>query len=321
MGGAASSSNAQKQVVALDKEFALMKKDVQHMQDELKRTEELWRIKAQNDEQKINILERKVQSARITAKKARREAKKARAGGGGAGAAYAVSTKSVQIEEQEEEEEEEGGYEEEEEKHPATGTGEDDMFSGVEAEEGVQFAAVKPWIGAVVAPSNPPTVDKSPPSEGLVIDWIHGYRCHDSRNNLVYNSKGDIVYPTAAVVITYDPEKRTQKYYMGHNDDITCLTQNNNELDIVATGQVATVVNGKKQYPHICIHNTVTGEEWKIKKAGEEKIKQLAFSPCGQYLASTDATDMTIWDWKTGKKTGICRMHTEPNQMESCQAH
>jgi len=312
MGGAASSSNTQKQVVALDKEFSLMKKDVQRMQDELARSEEIWKVKAQADEQKINMLERKVQSARITAKKARREAKKAtRAGGGGAGGAYAVSTKSVQIEE---EEEEEVGYEdEEEEKHPATGMGEDDMFSGVEAEEGVQFAAVKPWIGAIVEPSNPPTVDKSPPSEALVIDWVHGYRCHDSRSNLVYNSKGEIVYPTAALVITYNPELRTQRYYTGHNDDVTCLTQNNNEPDIVATGQVATIVNGKKQFPHICIHNTVTGEEWKIKKAGEEKIKQLAFSPCGQYLASADATDMTIWDWKTAKK--LASAQCTPNQI------
>lgn len=51
--------------------------------------------------------------------------------------------------------------------------------------------------------------DSNPPAVSLSIDYVHGYRCFDTRNNLKYNTQGDIVYHTAAIGITLDPSKNT----------------------------------------------------------------------------------------------------------------
>ena len=39
-----------------------------------------------------------------------------------------------------------------------------------------QFMAVKPWKGAIKAPSNPPKVNESPPDESYEIEFVHGYK-------------------------------------------------------------------------------------------------------------------------------------------------
>ena len=49
---------------------------------------------------------------------------------------------------------------------------------------GDQFMAVKPWIGAIVAPSRPPAVSTSAPDADLSLEWVYGYRCFDARNNV-----------------------------------------------------------------------------------------------------------------------------------------
>lgn len=304
MGGGVSSERKLQNERAVSKmsvEVDHLKSQMERMQRDLDRQTAAWQERQRADEMKINLLEKKIQQARITAKKARRMARQ----GAHAGSVYAPSeladTRRYGDEEEKEEKKDAGS--------------DDDMFAAEEAEVGVQFAAVKPWVGAVVEPSNPPAVNKASADQRLVIDWIHGYRCHDSSSNLVFNSKGEIIYPTAAVVITMNPKAKTQKYYMGHNDDILCLAQNPVDVDIVATGQQATVVNGKKEDPHICIHNTVTGEEWKIPKAGQRMITHLAFSPDGKYLASAamdDKVTMTIWNWKTGKKLGEAPTSAKP---------
>ena len=38
-----------------------------------------------------------------------------------------------------------------------------------------------------LAPTTLPTLNKSAPG-GLELDWVHGYRCHDVRNNLRYTA-------------------------------------------------------------------------------------------------------------------------------------
>jgi hypothetical protein len=55
------------------------------------------------------------------------------------------------------------------------GGGDADPFA-VEAEgTGDQFMAVKPWIGAIKAPSKVPKDDKTAPSVSLELQWAYGY--------------------------------------------------------------------------------------------------------------------------------------------------
>lgn len=39
-----------------------------------------------------------------------------------------------------------------------------------------QFMAVKPWKGAIKAPSNPPQVNESQPDVSYEIEFAHGYK-------------------------------------------------------------------------------------------------------------------------------------------------
>jgi WD40 repeat protein len=185
----------------------------------------------------------------------------------------------------------------------------DDVF-GDEETHLAEFGAVKPWIGACVAPSKPPRNDSSAPEQQLQMEWIHGYHCSESRTNVVFNAAEEIVYPVAGVVVTMNAEKREQRFFTGHNDDIMCLAQHPTKPNLIATGQTAAVVNGKKMKPCICIHDSTNpdGKSWTLKDAGERAIRALNFSIDGKWLASVDNDDkrsVSVWDWETGKRVAI----------------
>lgn len=60
--------------------------------------------------------------------------------------------------------------------------------------------AVKPWIGALVAPTNAPAFQNDVPQENLTLEYVNGYRCEDSRQNVFWtNDPSKIVYMTAAI--------------------------------------------------------------------------------------------------------------------------
>lgn len=73
--------------------------------------------------------------------------------------------------------------------------------------------AVKPWEGAVKA--SVPTGYKPfkgetfAPSVSLNLEYVHGYRCHDARNNLRYGPKDEVIYHTAAVGINLNSANNT----------------------------------------------------------------------------------------------------------------
>jgi echinoderm microtubule-associated protein-like 6 len=59
----------------------------------------------------------------------------------------------------------------------------------LEEDEGDQFMAVKPWLGAIKEPTIPffKSTGK-PPRASLVLAYAHGYRTKDCRNNLKFVS-------------------------------------------------------------------------------------------------------------------------------------
>lgn len=89
-----------------------------------------------------------------------------------------------------------------------------DMFEEANVGDGDQFMAVKPWIGVVN--NSVPTGYKPSKRDGetpdfasLKLEHIYGYRCHDARNNLRYNSEGNLVYHAAGVGIVHDTRTNT----------------------------------------------------------------------------------------------------------------
>jgi hypothetical protein len=114
------------------------------------------------------------------------------------------------------------------------------LFEKIPPGEGDEFAAVKPWLGAIKEPKNKPKANKKEPVDNYGIDWIYGYRSEEARMNAQFNEKGMAVYPAAAVGVVFDYKNMTQVYFGGgktesggrkqndnsknsHSDDITAL--------------------------------------------------------------------------------------------------
>ena len=62
-----------------------------------------------------------------------------------------------------------------------------------------------------------------------------------------------MVYHVAAVAILYNLESHTQRHYMGHTNDIECMSVHPGKLALVATGQAEghDHVNCTIQKPHV----------------------------------------------------------------------
>ena len=62
--------------------------------------------------------------------------------------------------------------------------------------------------------------DKTAPATTLRLDWVYGYRGHQCRNNLFYTATKEVVYFVAGVGVVYNVKNHTQKFFLGHDDDI-----------------------------------------------------------------------------------------------------
>jgi microtubule-associated protein-like 6 len=124
----------------------------------------------------------------------------------------------------------------------------DDLLS-MELGGGDESLSVKPWVGAVRPPKNPPPVNEKPPTIKVNLSWIHGYSSTgiSHRQNVFYTNSDDIVYPTAALAVclkrppnsTNNPAEWKQSYFTGHDDDVLCCAMSFNRRFLV-TGQIAS---------------------------------------------------------------------------------
>jgi WD40 repeat protein len=99
--------------------------------------------------------------------------------------------------------------------------------------------ATKPWIGALVAPTNSnfkfdvePVVDPTPPAKQLTLQFVNGFHVEDSRQNIFWGNKSNsIVYCAAGLGINMDSTTLKQKFMgagdiksaKGHTDDVMAL--------------------------------------------------------------------------------------------------
>jgi hypothetical protein len=97
----------------------------------------------------------------------------------------------------------------------------------VDEDIGTQFMAVKPWVGAIKEPTKEyyKSNGDEPPIR-LVLEYAHGYRAKDCRNNLRYIDADTVVYHTAAlgVMMKVEGEPRRQSFFDRHGDDILSIT-------------------------------------------------------------------------------------------------
>uniref|UniRef100_UPI0037E807B5 echinoderm microtubule-associated protein-like 2 isoform X2 n=1 Tax=Semicossyphus pulcher TaxID=241346 RepID=UPI0037E807B5 len=147
------------------------------------------------------------------------------------------------------------------------------------------------------------------PDRKLKLQWVYGYRGRDCRSNLYLLPTGEIVYFNASVVVLYNTEEQQQRHYLGHNDDVKCLTVHP-DMVTIATGQVAgNSKDGKLLAPHVRVWDSVSLNTLHVLGMGvfDRAVTCVAFSKSngGTFLCAVDdANDhiLSVWNWQKEKQ-------------------
>ena len=81
--------------------------------------------------------------------------------------------------------------------------------------------SIRPYYGQIVEPDEHNPVNNDQPAVQYDLEYVYGYRCADSRQNVYWNSAGSAVYMTAALGVILDPQSNTQKFFGGGEVDST----------------------------------------------------------------------------------------------------
>ncbi|XP_019716941.1 echinoderm microtubule-associated protein-like 2 isoform X1 [Hippocampus comes] len=147
------------------------------------------------------------------------------------------------------------------------------------------------------------------PDHKLKLEWVYGYRGRDCRSNLYLLPTGEIVYFNASVVVLYNTDEQQQRHYLGHNDDVKCLSVHP-DMVTIATGQVAgNTKDGKLLAPHIRVWDSVSLNTLHMLGFGvfDRAVTCLSFSKSngGSFLCAVDdANDhiLSVWNWQKEKQ-------------------
>uniref|UniRef100_A0A3Q1EQL2 EMAP like 6 n=1 Tax=Acanthochromis polyacanthus TaxID=80966 RepID=A0A3Q1EQL2_9TELE len=143
------------------------------------------------------------------------------------------------------------------------------------------------------------------PDEGLRLQFVH-YRGFDCRNNLFYSQTGEVVYHVAAVAVVYNRLQHSQRFYLGHDDDILSLAVHPLK-DYVASAQVG-------RDPAIHVWDMQTLKCLSLLKGHHSRgVCSLEFTD-GKNLISVGIDEfhsIIIWDWKKGERLAKARGHKE----------
>ena len=117
------------------------------------------------------------------------------------------------------------------------------------------------------------------PDKKLQLEYVYGYQGRKGRDNVIRLPSGEVLYYIAAVGIALNETSNTQRFYLGHDNDIQSIAVHPSE-HVAASGQqagaTASIVKA-----HIRVWNYDTMEDVKIFGAGaiDGSPHNLSFSP------------------------------------------
>jgi len=171
---------------------------------------------------------------------------------------------------------------------------------------------IKPKIGY----PSPLEATEKPPG-GLVLEYAHGYQGKEGygRHNIFFGTdpkSGEtaMIYHVAGVGVVSNSKDRTQKFFLEHNDDITCiaLSGHKDRPTLVATGQTDPKDFGEKDMPKIYIWDWVTMQTIKlVKDAHWGMVLKVLFATKEDYLYSIGGEQehlLKVWDLTNLRKKG-----------------
>ena len=164
---------------------------------------------------------------------------------------------------------------------------------------------VQPWELNTFLPNMAPAeVSNDNITCSMELEYMHGYRCTDSRNNLNYLANGEIIYFSGSVGIVQNTDTNVQKFFFGHSSDIISIAFHPDQI-LCATAD-------KQEAPIILIWNSTTMATcWKIENLHRKGVTQMKFSPDGKRLATVGMdNDYTIGIYRLGEKMQSELIHT-----------
>ena len=167
----------------------------------------------------------------------------------------------------------------------------DSQFLEEIMEYGDESGVIKPWLEGMIAPDYPLEEDLSLPKYSLKIEHVFGFRTEDSRKNLFFLSKDQILYSCSSMGIIQNLDDNTQILFGGfplgedkecHDKDITAIAYLKKDVSMVATGQ--TGIN-----PKILIWSPIDPEVIYAKfeqPEGSQLVSNISFDRTGRFLGS-----------------------------------
>lgn len=152
----------------------------------------------------------------------------------------------------------------------------------------------------MTAPSNfskpPKDINTAPPIK-LELEYVHGYKGDNAKNNLRYMQDQNLCYYIAGVGVVFNPETNTQKFFMKHTDDVTCI-------DFHPDGRrVVTGENGKRPKAYIWDADTCEPIHTLYGHGIMNTVTACAFSASGNrvvLIAGDDNHHMAVYDTESG---------------------
>lgn len=158
----------------------------------------------------------------------------------------------------------------------------------------------KDMMNYIVFPVNylKPSINSHlPPKVKLEPMYAFGFRAKDSRDNLKYIDKHEIVYPTASLVVIHDSSTNNQRFFMEHSVDVTCISVK--PLDrLVASGDMAS-----PPIIHIWSADSLSSIRT-FKLEGQSGLMKVQFSPDGPFLVALGTDEhstITVINYQTSE--------------------
>lgn len=133
------------------------------------------------------------------------------------------------------------------------------------------------------------------PQARLDLEWVYGHN-GSKRANMHVSATGELLYHKAAVVVVQDRTAGTQRHYIGHDDDITCLCIDGSGT-VAASGQLGRT-------PCVHVWDIATLETLAIVGAGffERAVCAVAFASLdSRYIIGVGDDNhhmLGVWKWQ-----------------------
>ena len=168
------------------------------------------------------------------------------------------------------------------------------------------------------------SVSDAAPEARLELDFVYGYTAgwikgppssemgiqmgSDSQDNLRFLHDGQLVYYAASTCIVYDAKTHTQRFFCGHDDEVTCLCVSPSRT-LVASGQIG-------RSPKVCVWEPLEDRTSKYitslaviedippSKLFERKVSSVAFASEDviAVVAADDENTVSIFNWRTEER-------------------